>query len=39
MYDKLSKNPDVQHRPVGPISDVKSLYLSFEDLIAFFFKC
>lgn len=36
MHDKLTKNPAVQHRPVGPTLDVKSLYLSFEDFIAFF---
>lgn len=38
MHDKLTKNPAVQHRPVGPTLDVKSLYLSFEDFIAFFFN-
>lgn len=37
MDDKLSKNPEGQPRPVGPLSDVKSLYLSFEDFSAFFF--
>lgn len=35
MYGKLTKNPALQHRPVVPTSDVKRLYLSFEDFIAF----